>query len=147
MIASRTSTTALKWFVVDLNQLQRVFRRATVTRRYGADGLADVTDFFDGTGILIDGPFETGGISARLEGLRKLFDIVRRDHSHHVRVFEHFGGIDGIDLCVRVRAAQNHRLEHAGQKKVIRVETAARHVTGAFFTAGVRTDVFFVSHY
>src|SRR5439155_23996850 len=48
--------------------------------------------------------------------------------------------IDGIDLCVRVRAAQNHRLEHAGQSEVIRIETSARDVTGTFFAAGTTAD-------
>ena len=45
-----------------------------------------------------------------------------------------------------VRAAQNHRLEHAGQPEIIRIETTARDVTRTFFTAGTGTDVFFVSH-
>jgi hypothetical protein len=45
-----------------------------------------------------------------------------------------------------VRAAQNHRLEHARQAKVIRVETSTRNVAGTFFAAGAGTDVFFVSH-
>src|SRR4030095_10771947 len=39
-----------------------------------------------------------------------------------------------------MRAAQNHRLEHPRQSEIIRVETAARHVTGAFLAAGATAD-------
>src|SRR5262249_2005382 len=133
-------------FVIDLNQFERVFRRAAIARRYGADGLADVPDLFDGTGILVDGPFETGGISSRLERFRKPFNVLRRDHRHHVEILERFRRVDGIDLGVGVGAPQNHRLKHAWQPEIIRIETAARHVTGTFFAADARTDVFFISH-
>jgi hypothetical protein len=47
---------------------------------------------------------------------------------------------------VGVGAAQHHRLEHARQSEIIRIETSARNVTGTFFATGTGTDVFFINH-
>jgi hypothetical protein len=128
--------------VIDLNQLQRVFRRASVAGRHGAEGLADVADFFDRAGILVNGPLETGGVAPGLEWLGESLDVFRSDHRHHVGVFERLGRVDRVNFCVSMGATQYHRLEHARQYEIIRIKTAAGNVTRAFLAAGTTTNNF-----
>ena len=73
-------------FVVDLDQLQGIFRRAAIPGGHRADRFADIADFVHGAGVLIDRALQTGGIAARLERLGQFFNIVGGDHGKDVGI-------------------------------------------------------------
>ena len=108
--------------VIDFDQAQRLFRGIDGQCRHRRHRIADVTHFFHGDNGLI---FENRAV-IRLDAF-VVQDIVAREHRHHAGDFESFGNIDALDARVRVRAAENLAVTHAGDAHVGEIARSAGH--------------------
>ncbi len=102
--------------VFDLDQLQRVDGRVLVEGRDRGDGLADVAHLVHGERRLVLGPGQDA------EFYRQ---IGADDDREHPGQRAGAAGVDGLDDRVRMRAAQQLRVQHARQLDVVGVDRRA----------------------
>jgi hypothetical protein len=105
--------------VLDVDELERVARRVLVRGDDERDLLALEADLVAGEHRLrVVGDRRHPRQAERLE-------VLRRDDRRDVGVRERARGVDGDDARVRVRAAQDRAVDHAGQADVVQVGALA----------------------
>ncbi len=101
--------------VVDLDQWQRVACRVLVGGDHERNLLALEANLVACQhGLRVVGDRRHPGEPKRLE-------LLCGHDRDDVRMLERLGGVDRVDLCVRVRAAQDRPVQHPGQADVIQV--------------------------
>ncbi len=109
--------------VLDLDQLARVLGGVAAVRHHGGHRLADEPRAVAG---------EQGEVAAAKLGVRRHHgeragrgaEIVERDHVDDSRMLAGARGVHAKDARMRVRAAQEHDVQHAGQGDVAHVAPA-----------------------
>ena len=97
-----------QFFILDIDQRQRFFRRVLIDRRHGGDRLADKAHLFDRKNMLV---FDGVAVAAR----RHIFS---RNNRLHAGMFFCFFHIDAQNFSVRNRAAKNFSPQHPRQLDV-----------------------------
>ena len=104
--------------VLDFDQGDGVFRDVVVGGGDGGDGVALVEHLVGGDHV-VEQPLEVG---AALAGVDVLVggagEVGVGDHGEHAGQGTSLGGVDRLDLGVRMRAAEDAPVEHAGQGEV-----------------------------
>ncbi len=106
--------------VIDVDQLERVFREIAVARHHDRDRLADIAHAPDR-----DRPAFDRRLHADREARRQRLDLGAGDHGGDARGLPRGFNIDCDDFGVRVRRAKNGRVLRARRQADIVDETAA----------------------
>jgi hypothetical protein len=71
---------------------------------------------------------------------RALRQVGEGEHGHDAATRERAGGVDGVDARVRVGAAHDRRVQHAGDGDVVDVAAVAGEEASIFLAADARAD-------
>ena len=110
-----------QYLIIDLDELKCVFRRAPIDRRHGNHGIADKADSFHSEDRLIAKRWPEVRIDSR-----HLRDLCTRQYNGHASQRFSLGFLDARNPRVRIRAAQNGHMQHAGHFNVTDMERPPR---------------------
>jgi hypothetical protein len=107
-------------FVLDVDQLERVFRQVAVRRRDRGDGLADEAHLADREAVYAP------AVGDRRQRCRPAAGVVARDHGADARERLGAARVDANDPRMGVGAAQDCAMQHPGKDGVVDELDAAR---------------------
>ncbi len=112
--------------VFDADELERVFGGGAVGRGHRGHRLADVAHDVDSEAVVRHGG---GGGDQWPDGTGQAGGVGPGEHGGDSRTGQSLPRVDRADACMRVRAPEHRRVEHAGPSKVVDEAPAAGHET------------------